>query len=166
MTDTQQAAPQPQAQTIARLRELTGSQVGRVHTLGPGRHVLGRGSECSIVLTEPGVSRRHAELEVTPDDFVITDLGSKNGIHCGDRRLFGQTSVVHGTQFRIGQLVLEVLHPGAGVRQALREAGEFTSTRVTVTELDRRHSDRPGLKWPITATLVFLAVTLWLAFGR
>ncbi len=165
MTAQQPADPSPEVTIVARLRELTGTEIGRVHTLSPGRHVLGRGSECSIVLTAPGVSRRHAELEVTADDFVITDLGSKNGIHVNEKRLFGQTSVVHGTQFRIGQLVLEVLHPGSRVRQALREAGEFTSTRVTVTELDRRDGELPGLTWPLIATGVFFAVTLWLIFA-
>jgi len=128
--------------------------------------VLGRGSECSIMMNEPDVSRRHAEIEVTADELVITDLGSKNGIHYGEQRVLGEIAVTHGTQFRIGKLVLEVLHPGSKVRQALRKAGEFTSTRVTLTELDTRVTSRAGLTWPLIATVGFLSIAIWLVLGR
>ncbi|MDA8358650.1 MAG: DUF3662 and FHA domain-containing protein [Actinomycetota bacterium] len=41
--------------------------------------VIGRLPECSVVLGDPNVSRRHAEVRFSGDAFVVTDLGSTNG---------------------------------------------------------------------------------------
>ncbi|GAB4178266.1 MAG: hypothetical protein Kow0020_14320 [Wenzhouxiangellaceae bacterium] len=56
------------------------------HQLGPGRHVLGRASDCELPLDAEGVSRRHAELEVLADGGVlVSDLGSTNGTRVDGR---------------------------------------------------------------------------------
>jgi hypothetical protein len=41
--------------------------------------VIGRLPECAVVLGDPNVSRRHAEVRRAGDDVVVTDLGSTNG---------------------------------------------------------------------------------------
>jgi hypothetical protein len=41
--------------------------------------VIGRLPECAVVLSDPNVSRRHAEIRRTGDVVVVTDLGSTNG---------------------------------------------------------------------------------------
>ncbi len=43
------------------------------------RAVIGRDAGCEIVLAEPAVSRRHAEIEWTYRGYVLRDLGSRNG---------------------------------------------------------------------------------------
>lgn len=40
---------------------------------------IGRLPECEIVLTDPGASRRHAQIVRRDDGFVVADLGSTNG---------------------------------------------------------------------------------------
>ena len=40
---------------------------------------MGRSLECDIVIPDPEVSRLHARLEKTGDDWVIVDLESRNG---------------------------------------------------------------------------------------
>jgi pSer/pThr/pTyr-binding forkhead associated (FHA) protein len=40
---------------------------------------IGRALECDISILEPGLSRKHAELELDGDHLVIRDLGSVNG---------------------------------------------------------------------------------------
>jgi len=47
--------------------------------LGDAVMVVGRMSECDIVLNDSNVSRRHAEIRPTPDGFAVVDLGSTNG---------------------------------------------------------------------------------------
>ncbi|MEO8329888.1 MAG: DUF3662 and FHA domain-containing protein [Candidatus Nanopelagicales bacterium] len=71
--------------------------------------VLGRGSEADVQIDDPGVSRRHATLQLLPSP-MITDLGSTNGtvvdgvkvteaeLHDGSVLTFGSTRVV----FRYG----------------------------------------------------------------
>lgn len=41
--------------------------------------VMGRLPECDVVLADPNVSRRHAEVRRLGDEVVVTDLGSTNG---------------------------------------------------------------------------------------
>ena len=41
--------------------------------------VVGRMSTCDVVLSDPNVSRRHAELRREGTDWVVEDLGSTNG---------------------------------------------------------------------------------------
>jgi len=49
---------------------------------------LGRSRECDCVLSDPNVSRRHAELRRgSTGDWQIVDLGSTNGIKVNDRRV-------------------------------------------------------------------------------
>jgi hypothetical protein len=41
--------------------------------------VIGREPGCDIVLNDPNVSRRHAEVALIGEDLVVTDLRSTNG---------------------------------------------------------------------------------------
>lgn len=51
---------------------------GRVH-VETEPVVIGRMPECSVVLSDPNVSRRHAEVVRVNEAFVVRDLGSTNG---------------------------------------------------------------------------------------
>ncbi len=41
--------------------------------------LIGRSSQCEIVVKEDAVSRKHAEIKSTPSGWVVQDLGSRNG---------------------------------------------------------------------------------------
>lgn len=51
--------------------------------------VIGRSRECDLVLDDPNVSRRHAELRREDGGWVVQDLGSTNGIKLNGRRSRG-----------------------------------------------------------------------------
>ena len=51
--------------------------------------VIGRSRECDLVLDDPNVSRRHAELRREDDGWAVHDLGSTNGIKLNGRRSRG-----------------------------------------------------------------------------
>ena len=51
--------------------------------------VIGRSRECDLVLDDPNVSRRHAELRREDDGWVVQDLGSTNGIKLNGKRSRG-----------------------------------------------------------------------------
>jgi hypothetical protein len=67
---------------------------------------IGRLPECDVVLSDPNVSRRHAEVRRVGNDFVVVDLGSTNGTKVNgagvkERRLFdGDEVTVGGTRIR------------------------------------------------------------------
>ena len=59
------------------LLEINGSQ----YLLTKEKTILGRGSGCDIVIDDPGISRKHLEIDVTPNGVIARDLGSTNGTY-------------------------------------------------------------------------------------
>ena len=60
-------------------------QSGRTYTAKAPSTVIGReSSQAGIVLRDPNISRRHAELSFDGRDWCITDLGSTNGTLVND----------------------------------------------------------------------------------
>jgi Protein of unknown function (DUF3662)/FHA domain len=74
---------------------------GRRNVLSGDRVVLGRSREADIVLQDPNVSRRHAELRRDDGGWQIVDLGSTNGIKVNGRRV-NQQPLSAGDQITIG----------------------------------------------------------------
>ena len=60
---------------------------GRRITVGAQSLVLGRLPECAVVLNDPNVSRRHAEIRRRGRDVVVVDLGSTNGTRVNGMRV-------------------------------------------------------------------------------
>ena len=52
---------------------------GRRVEIGETPLVVGRMPECDVALSDPNVSRRHAEVRRQGTGFVVVDLGSTNG---------------------------------------------------------------------------------------
>jgi hypothetical protein len=53
---------------------------GKSHELQKPSVVIGRSKECDIRISDPNVSRRHAEIRQEGSTYWIVDLGSTNGI--------------------------------------------------------------------------------------
>ena len=60
---------------------------GRRSVLSGARVVLGRSRDCDVVVSDPNVSRRHAELRRDEQGWSVADLGSTNGIKLNGRRV-------------------------------------------------------------------------------
>ena len=63
--------------------------------------VIGRSRRCDIVLTDPNVSRQHAEIRRQDDGFMALDLGSTNGMRV-NRRDVKQAVLQHGDRIELG----------------------------------------------------------------
>jgi pSer/pThr/pTyr-binding forkhead associated (FHA) protein len=73
--------------------------------MNEGPITIGRLPECSIVVEDANVSRRHAEVRRDGPDVVVSDLGSTNGtrvngaqvrtrrLNDGDEITVGRTSI-------------------------------------------------------------------------
>ncbi len=59
----------------------------RLKPLSYGEYIIGRGSDCTIRLSDPIVSRHHVSLEIRPEGIWIMDLGSANGTSVGGKPL-------------------------------------------------------------------------------
>jgi hypothetical protein len=74
---------------------------GRRNVLSGSRVVVGRSREADIVLSDPNISRRHAELRREDEGWQIVDLGSTNGIKVNGRRV-NQQALHPGDQITVG----------------------------------------------------------------
>jgi hypothetical protein len=63
--------------------------------------IIGRSRRCDVVLTDPNVSRQHAEIRRQDDGFEIRDLGSTNGIRV-NRRDCKQAVLQDGDRIELG----------------------------------------------------------------
>ena len=121
------------------------------HTLGPGRHVLGKSPECDLVVSDPHVSRRHLEIVVEAGAATVADLGSTNGTWIGARRIEAPERLSPPSELRAGTLRLIVrpqpapdgagdgaaAHAGAGTDGAMDALKRSLHARL-VEDLDLR----------------------------
>ncbi|MFL5322111.1 MAG: FHA domain-containing protein [Myxococcaceae bacterium] len=56
-----------------------GKEAGREFVFEQPSVVIGRTSECDVVLYDPGVSRKHARIFAEGDGYFVEDMGSSNG---------------------------------------------------------------------------------------
>jgi hypothetical protein len=90
----------------AELVLLDGGADSDKYALDGERTVIGRMSECDIVLKDPGASRRHAEVRREADRFVLADLGSTNGTLVNEANV-SERELEDGDRITIGRTVLE-----------------------------------------------------------
>jgi FhaA, N-terminal domain/FHA domain len=87
---------------------------GTRHPLQPPGLVIGRGSDADLRINDPGISRRHAQIRVTPAGpqlkIDIVDLGSTNGILVNGQRV-QQAPLHEGTRIEIGSTRMLVHAP-------------------------------------------------------
>ena len=74
---------------------------GRDVSLDQGVTVIGRSGGCDIVVDDPNVSRRHAEIRRLGEGFSLVDLGSTNGTEVNGQRV-GETSLMNGDVIGVG----------------------------------------------------------------
>jgi len=78
---------------------------GKRLTVGADPVVIGRLPECTVVLGDPNVSRRHAEVRRAGEMVVVTDLGSTNGTKVNGTPVREQ-QLASGDEITVGSTVL------------------------------------------------------------
>jgi pSer/pThr/pTyr-binding forkhead associated (FHA) protein len=83
------------------------AEAGRVFDLSEGgMYLIGRAG-ADIVLDDPKVSRKHAEIGLYgPEAYVLRDLASSNGTRLNGRRITDRAKLNHGDVIQIGGFVL------------------------------------------------------------
>ncbi|MEY2464576.1 MAG: segregation ATPase FtsK/SpoIIIE, family [Acidimicrobiaceae bacterium] len=86
-----------------------GLDAGRRHALPLGPTEIGRSPDCAVSVSATTVSRRHAEVTVSPAGLVtLTDLGSRNGTWVGEDAVVGRVALGSHAVVRVGALQLSV----------------------------------------------------------
>ena len=106
------AAPVPQATEAASAVELGVQREvavlaweGKRQELEKRRVVIGRSKDADVQVTDPNVSRRHAEIRQEGATHWLVDLDSTNGIEVGGKRV-KRLKLEDGSRFTIGSTEL------------------------------------------------------------
>lgn len=102
------AGPSPAKERLIKKAYLVRSEPdGDIKISLEGRRLIkiGRASDNDIVITDPNVSRHHAQIEVEADGFVLKDTGSTNGTFVNGTKI-GQRMLRHGDTVTIGMTKL------------------------------------------------------------
>lgn len=95
-----------EAGTYFRLVCLTGANKGESYVLVGTRIVLGRSEKADIRLNDTKASREHAEITKVGNNWIVTDLGSQNGIMINDKKTT-QMQLNETDKLIIGQTVFK-----------------------------------------------------------
>src|SRR3954452_5007415 len=78
---------------------------GKRTVLSGARVLIGRSRDCDIQLDDPNTSRRHAEVRLEGDHWVVADLGSTNGIKVNGSRV-AEAELQPGDEVTLGLIRL------------------------------------------------------------
>ena len=105
-----EAEPEPRLERRRpRLVSIHGAQLGKRWELAPCGLVIGRdAAQAGLVLSDPAISARHCALELEPvtGEFVVSDLGSRNGTFVNGEKV-GERRLCAGDKLFVGETVLE-----------------------------------------------------------
>jgi len=88
-------------------------------------YLLGRGSDCDIVVEDSACSRQHARITVaqTSDTAFVEDLSSRNGTFLSGERVGIRAAARDGTRLQVGASVFLVRLSGTREEVDLAETG-------------------------------------------
>jgi pSer/pThr/pTyr-binding forkhead associated (FHA) protein len=106
---------------------------------------IGRDPWAEIVLRDIGVSRSHAKIVRQGKEFLIEDLGSRNGTLVNDRRLLpkGSCPLRHGDSIQVGRSMLRLfLRMSARIAASLSSATGVSTSRAMAQESESRSREQ------------------------
>lgn len=104
---------------VSQLPRLVDASSGRELVLNSGLNSVGR-EGTDVLLPDPTVSRRHAQVTVEAGQLIVEDLGSTNGTFVGGRpvRPGERATAFDGDAVRFGSIHLVLALPGGASRPA------------------------------------------------
>jgi DNA-binding winged helix-turn-helix (wHTH) protein len=117
-----------------------GQLSGQRWTIDSDEFIIGRGSDCNVILPERQVSRHHARITRDDNTYVLHDLG-KNGTHVNGVRVQDKTRLHDGDEIQIA-LAVKMVFVGTDATLPLtfdlptRERGLLVDTEQRSVTLD------------------------------
>jgi pSer/pThr/pTyr-binding forkhead associated (FHA) protein len=115
-----------------------GAELGGVYHLTQQVLTIGRGPANPVQIVGSSISRRHAQIKRVANQFLITDLGSRNGTIVNQSQISEPTLLANGDVVQIGDVVLLFLQDKGPEHQpdlVKKWKKSSTTTRLTRTEV-------------------------------
>ena len=139
-----------------RLICLTGERKGVAYFLMDGKRVvLGRSEESDIRIFDLKSSREHAEIVQVGEEWIVTDLGSQNGIIVNDLRI-KQHVLNEGDKIIIGKTVFKFSKIKVDAKSTVDE-NFLSEQEITEQEEDKKKDKKLSL---VLGGIIILAVVL------
>lgn len=104
---------------------VSGSYRGNEFYIDKDEYIIGRASDCDLVITEKTVSGHHAKLVRTGDQYELLDLNSTNGTFVNGARV--QRKVVRTDDvIKFDVFEFRYLNPGEVARTMISQAPDFS----------------------------------------
>lgn len=117
-----------------------GKEAGREFVFDQLSVLIGRTSECDVVLYDPGVSRKHARIFNEGDDYFVEDMGSSNGTKVNGN-IIKKKQLADGDAISLGPVVFNFagvsLEPEASTDQTENPPPEQHTRVVSAAEVKR-----------------------------
>jgi len=149
---------------IAMTRNLSGTR----WSLDRDEFLIGRGSDCDLVVPDRQVSRHHARIRRVDEGYAVEDLGSRNGTHVNGLPVEGSVALQDGDVIQIA-LALELAFVGteATLPLAMGEGGDSALGRLKMDpEAHRVWVRRVEVEPPLSPPQYRLLDLLYQSRGR
>lgn len=142
-----------------------GELVGQQWAIDQDPFIIGRGSDCNIVLPERQVSRHHVKITRDNGQYVLHDLQSKNGTHLNGVQVTGSAPLQDGDEIQIA-LCVKLMFVGTDATLPLTFE-QPSSTGNLVLDVDQRAVSISGMELdpPLSLAQFRLLQTLYEAEG-
>lgn len=114
-------------------------------TLQKGKYIIGRSSECNLVINDSTVSRKHAQIEIEDEVTInLTDLGSHNGTAVNDQRITDTVNLQPNDIISFGQVEFKItLSDSREISQSYVSVNDFEHNLTSATLLPIKEALQP-----------------------
>lgn len=109
-----------------------------IRDVAPGSYTMGRDAGCDLVVSSPGVSRRHCRVSLEEGAVTVEDLGSSAGTFVGDEIIQGARRFRLPVELSLGHLPVRITPVPTVQPAAPRPTGHF-SEEIGTTLSARTH---------------------------
>lgn len=113
--------------------------------LTPGQEAsIGRHPQCTVTVSQPSVSRKHARLDFDGQSCMVEDLQSSNGTYVNNQRIT-RSALRNGDQLRCGDFQLRYVEEDVGTLQDPGPAKGGIKMVGSLRSSDRNEKVRPTM---------------------
>ena len=106
-----------------------GSRQGVVVHIRKATTTVGRHHNSDVVIDDPSISRRHAEITYSGDGYVVSDMGSKNGTFVNQENIEKSPRLlVDGDEISFGPGEIALTFQNTNLAEVMRQDSKVTES--------------------------------------